>query len=100
MSGSNVGDMWGHGSGFAYREAMMGKTRSGSIRERTTTYTARVAFLDEAGQRQKIERQADTQKQAGAQLKEILQELSSRKAIKITSQKTHERRGGIFARVT
>jgi integrase len=78
----------------------MGKMRSGSIRERPSTFFARVMFLDEDGERQKIERQADTQKQAGAYLKEIVQGLSTRKGIKITSQKTHERRGGIFARVT
>lgn len=78
----------------------MGKTRSGSIRERKTVFFARVAFIDGQGKRQKIERQAGTQKQAGAYLKEILQGLSTRKAIKITSQKVHERRGGVFARVT
>lgn len=78
----------------------MGKMRSGSIRERPSTFFARVTFIDEDGERQKIERQADTQKQAGACLKEIVQGLTTRKGIKVTSQKTHERRGGIFARVT
>lgn len=78
----------------------MGKMRSGSVRERPSTFFARVTFINEDGERQKIERQADTQKQAGAYLKEIVQGLTTRKGIKVTSQKTHKRRGGIFARVT
>lgn len=78
----------------------MGKTRSGSIRERQSTFYARVTFIDEDGNCLKIERKADTQKQAAAYLKEILKGISTRKAIKITTRKICERRGGIFARVT
>jgi integrase len=78
----------------------MGKVRSGYVRERPSVFFALVTFTDESGKKQKIERQADSQKQAQQILKEILQGLSKRKEITVTSKRIRERRGGVFARVT
>lgn len=78
----------------------MGKTRTGSIRERKTTYLARVTFIDEGGRSHKIERQSPTQKGAAAALRAARSELSARPGVRVTSEKIRERRGGVFARVT
>ena len=78
----------------------MGKLRSGSIRERPAVYFAQVSFIDEKGQSEKVERQAESQKQAKELLNQILAELRKRKDISVTSRRIRERRGGIFARVT
>jgi integrase len=78
----------------------MGKVRSGYVRERPSVFFAVVTFTDQSGKKQKVERQADTQKQAQQLLKQILQGLSKRKEITITDKRIRERRGGVFARVT
>lgn len=59
-----------------------------------------MSFIDGDGKRQKIERQAESQKQAQQHLIEIIKDLSSRQGIAVQSKRIHERRGGIFARVT
>lgn len=78
----------------------MGKSKSGSIRERPTLYFALVSFTDESGLKQRIERQAESQKKAQATIKQILHELSTHSGIVIAAQRVREKRGGIFARVT
>lgn len=78
----------------------MPRVRSGSVRQRPTTYYAQVTFTDEFGAKQKLERQAETQKQAQQLLKEIQRELAGRNELSITGKRVRERHGGVFARIT
>lgn len=78
----------------------MPRTKSGSIRERVSIYYAQVTFTDEKGARQKIERQAESQKQAKQTIKQIKRELAGREEVSVIGERVRERQGGIFARVT
>ena len=103
MFGFNVGDMWEHDSGkreCALRERIMGKTRTGSIRERPTIYYGQVAFKDSDGRKRKIERKARDQKHAKQLIAEIKKEIARQPGATVTSERVRERRGGIFARIT
>lgn len=78
----------------------MGKRRKGYIRERQRTFIACVVFIDEKGSKQKIERPADTQKQAKQGITAIKHELAARTGVSTFAERIKEKRGGIFARVT
>ncbi|MFP5262026.1 MAG: tyrosine-type recombinase/integrase [Blastocatellia bacterium] len=78
----------------------MGKVRSGSIRERSTAYYAQVSYTDQNSHTKKLERQADSQRQAQQLIKHILRELTGENDFTVISHRVRERRGGIFARIT
>ncbi len=82
------------------KEVHMPKTRSGSIRERPSSFYALVTYLDGRGNRQRNELKAASLKEARRLLKQTIQQLRNQGDATIIAQRVRERRGGVFARVT
>ena len=78
----------------------MGRTRTGSIRERPSQFFAQVTFTDETGKARKLERRASDRAKAKKLFASMLRELKDQSIKTITGQRVRERRGGIYARVT